>query len=627
MIPAAWRMAIRRILADCVRAVTGAVHGAVVSCAGSAGRLATTRLPESVFGRAATRVIPAAPLAEITPDGPIFHVLMPVCDPPPRDLLRALASVRQQTYGRWRLVCVDDASSDPKIMSVLSGFLATETRMRIVTHTQRRGIALATETARASAHAAPHDWLVFLDHDDLLDPDALARLALAAQTSAAVMLYTDECKVDAGSRLFDAFYKPAWSPALLLGQNYINHLTAVRADVAEAAGGLRAGFDGAQDLDFLLRAAAAAEPDAGPNAGSRRIGHVPGICYAWRRRRRSRAFSQTRAVEAAEHGRRAVLESLARAGVAADVTLTPQGWRCVQPHLAAPVRISVVIATHNNPMFKTALDAAVGATWPDLEIIVVDHENDGADFARLMGEAERQRPVRRLPWRGAFNYAAMMNLAAASATGELILLLNDDVRPLHADWLARMAGWMAFGDVGAVGALLLYPSGLVQHAGLALGIGGSVGAPMKYASSLRQGPFGRLALAREVAAVTGACLLTRRSSWAAVGGMDSETFAVGFNDVDYCLKLWSLGQRVIWTPEARLIHHEGASRGRDVTGARALRLARERDGLAARWGRCLDDDPFFHPVWSRRSEALRPDPGRGAPAGVRFACITPDHAC
>lgn len=531
---------------------------------------------------------------EASQEPPLFSLLMPTFNPPVGPLRAALASVAAQTSSDWEIVIVDDASP-ARPDATIEDVLGSGVNVRLIHRSVQGGVAEATETARTNARGK---WLVFLDQDDVIAPDLLEEFAKAICTiPSCVVIYGDECHIDDEGRAHTAHLKPAINPALLLGQNYINHPCAIRADVAAAAGGLRRAFDGAQDLDLLLRVL-----EISPLTS---VVHVPGVRYGWRQSRSGASISQSRPRKSSDAGRRAVEESLARQGISGEVTAYRGGWRRVRPR-APEGAVTIVIPSRDNAtcLRRCLMSLRRTARSEAFNLVLIDHENHAPAARTLFEEARDAKDMRAtvLPWSGPFNYAAMMNAAVDICETSEILLLNDDVEALSKGWLAAMRGWLAFKDVGVVGAKLIYPSGLLQHTGLSIGIGKGAGSRMKHASVWRQGPFGRLDLARDVSAVTGACLLTRKDLWRDLGGLDPSTFPVSYNDVDYCLRAAGAGMRTVWCPEATLVHHESFSRRRNRTHAQD---SSEELNFRDRWAFVYRDDPLDHPAFDKRTESLR----------------------
>jgi GT2 family glycosyltransferase len=524
----------------------------------------------------------------------MIDVVMPVRNAPPDVLSAAIASVRAQGWGRWRLLICDDASDLDGTLQVLAS-AATDQRVRIIHRKERGGIAAATAGAIAAGDAA---WMVFLDHDDLLAASALASIAAEAEAHpGAALIYTDEDKVVTGGDRHEPHFKPDFDPELLRGFNYIGHLVAVRRTVYEQVGGFAPDVDGAQDHDFLLRASEAIGPS--------RIRHVPLVGYHWRRSAVSTAEDAGAKPEAAEAQVRAVARHLERIRASATpergtAQLTVRvRWRLPDP---APT-VAVLIPTRDGRLLEPCLRGVLARTdYDPLEVIVVDNGSQSPAIAGILSDAVADRRVRVLRDERPFNFSALMNEAASATSAQVLLLLNDDVEVIDPGWLKELVSHVVRPDVGCAGPMLLYPDGTIQHAGIALGIGGIAGHPWRGQPAHHSGHLGRLTVARTVSAVTGACLAVRAEVWRTVGGMDAVELPVAFNDVDFCLRVGQRGLRTVWTPEAVLVHHESQTRGPEDTPDKKLRFAQEVAFMRKRWGALLEADPYWSPHLSRRAE-------------------------
>ncbi|WP_164901745.1 glycosyltransferase family 2 protein [Neorhizobium lilium] len=264
---------------------------------------------------------------------------------------------------------------------------------------------------------------------------------------------------------------------------------------------------------------------------------------------------------------------------------------------SARTKVSVIIPTRDRAdLLSACLDGLLKRTrFDELDVIVIDNESAEPETHALFAKYEGQGLVNRVPLPGSFNFSRACNLGVAHARHDLVLLLNNDVEPINPEWLDQMVAELDDDDIGAVGALLLFPDGYVQHAGVTLGSGSVARHSFQFRKPGERGDWGLIEQRQEMSAVTGACLLTRRSLWHAVGGMNEERLTVAFNDVDYCLKLREIGKGIMWTPHARLIHHESVSRGRDDTPAKLERFAKEEAYMHERWGEVLQNDPFYNP--------------------------------
>lgn len=527
---------------------------------------------------------------------PLLSVLMPVFDPDPRVLDAAIRSVRDGLYPAWELCIADDASTNPQIARLIARHARDEPRIRPLRRPENGHIARATNDALAPASGA---YCVFLDHDDLLAENALYEVARAVRTDPGlVLVYSDEDKVDPRGRRFEPHFKSGFDRELLYGQNYVNHLCAVRTDRLRALGGLRPGFEGSQDHDLLLRLAEGLD-------GSE-VRHIPKVLYHWRAAAGSGTFSD-RALARAEDARlRALAEVAARRGVRAE--RGPEGFnRLVRPLPAPAPLVSVVIPTRDRAeLLAVALDGLFARTdYPSIEVIVVDNDSRESATWDLFAHYADEPRLRVLPAPGPFNFSALSNRGAAAGRGSVLLFLNNDIEVLEPGWLTELVSIAAERDIGAVGAKLLYPDGTIQHGGIVLGIGGIAGHSHLGLPGDAPGYFARMVLTQEVSAVTGACLAMRRAVFEAVGGFDADGLAVAFNDVDLCLRVRAAGYRIVWTPHARLVHHESKSRGAEDTPEKRARFEAESRIMRERWGPVLRADPYYNPNLSRAAAHYR----------------------
>ena len=520
---------------------------------------------------------------------PTLSVVMPVHDPRPEHLEEAIASVRAQAYPAWTLCIADDGSRSEVVREVLRRAQASDPRIRVAVHTEAKGVAGATNAALALADG---EATVFLDHDDLLAPYALAAIggAFAAHPQAAAV-YSDEDTVDAHGRRSEPRFKPDLDRERLLAQNYVNHAFAVRTALLRRLGGLRAGVDGAQDHDLVLRVL---ESGAGP------ILHIPQVLYHWRIFPGGGSLSQRSkpGIDAARV--QLVSDHLARAGVQVELEAGPRGRLMVRRALPRPApEVTAIIPTRDHPgLLEACVTGLLEQTdYPALRLCIVDNGSRSERALRLLERLERMDRVSVMRIDAPFNFSSLNNAAARAASSPLLAFVNDDILVVEPGWLKAMAALAVRPDVGAVGAKLFYPDGRIQHAGIVLGVGPHrvAGHEFRGAPGESPGPQGRLTVTREVSAVTAACLVVDRSRFLAVGGFDEAGLPVAFNDVDLCLKLGAHGWRTLWTPQARLMHLESASRGSDKAVEAAHRLDREARLMRERWGGALAADPYYNP--------------------------------
>ena len=474
------------------------------------------------------------------------------------DVDATLASLEAQSHGDWIAAAGDETGGPAGVEpAAVAEFLAGDGREA--------------------------GFVVFLPAGTTLAPAALARFAEEfSRHPGAAALYGDlELRGADGVAWPLAF--PAFDYERMLEQGYCSLVFALRRDAAE-----RAVAAGAATLFRLFNAVL----EGGAAAGDAVV-HLPGVLAALPPLDLD-ALSHALAAATAEH--------LDRRGAVADIMPgRGQVLPAVRVMREAPrERVSIVIPTRNRgDLLETCLESIRPALARcDAEILVVDNdstERQTLDYlAAIDGRAAR---VIRAP--GPFNFARLNNLAAREAGGTHLCLLNNDVRALDADWLAEMLGRIADPAVGAVGALLQWPSGVVQHGGIVLGPNFSAAHAGNDRMADDPGYGDQLLVARETSAVTAACLVTRTEDYRALGGMDEHRFPINYNDVDYCLKLRAAGKRVVFTPHARLLHLESASRGTDASADRKARYQRELDSLRAKWGDALAADPFYSPLLSR----------------------------
>ena len=535
--------------------------------------------------------------AASTPGLPSIAVLMPVHDPRLEHLQAAIDSVRGQAYAAWTLCIADDGSRSPEVVRVLRE-AAADPRVRLVSHAEALGVAAATNAALAMAEA---EVALFLDHDDVLAPHALALIGHAFATHPhAVAVYSDEDTLDAHGRRSEPRFKPDFDAERLLAQNYVNHAFAVRTELLRRLGGLRAGFEGAQDHDLVMRVT-----DGGEGA----ILHLPHVLYHWRIYPGGGSLSQSARPGIDEARRRLVAEHLQRSGAPAALVQDGRGRVGVIRPLPDPApEVTAIVPTRDHPDLLEACVAGLleQTDYPALRLCVVDNGSRGERALRLLNRLERTPRVRVLRIDAPFNFSALNNAAVAETTSPLLAFVNDDVLVVEPGWLTALAAHAVRSDVGAVGAKLFYPDGRIQHAGIVLGLGphGIAGHEFRGSAGDAPGPQHRLTVAREVSAVTAACMVVGRERFLAVGGFDEAALPVAFNDVDLCLKLGARGWRTIWTPQARLMHLESASRGSDRAAAAAERLAREARVMRERWGRLLRADPYYNPNLTLEDESF-----------------------
>ena len=509
---------------------------------------------------------------------PLISILTPVFNTPAAWLSEAIDSVLAQAYENWELLLIDDGSTLAETVALLTTLASRDPRIVIVRRESTGGISAASNSGLEHARG---EWISLFDHDDVLEPDALFEVVKFLQENRSVdLIFSDEDKITEEGLAAPQF-KPDWSPDFLLSYNYLCHFTTLRRELVEKAGRFRSDFDGAQDYDLFLRITEL----------TNRIHHLPRILYHWRRSESSTSDNIRRKPQALEAGRRAVESHLERRGERGHVTVdwhTHAYW--VKRELREIRRISIIIATRDRiDLLSRCISSITSKTsYPNYEIIVVDNESKSEEAREYFRHFEH----RLLHFNGPFNFSALNNLAVEQSNSPWLLFLNNDVEVIDSEWLTVMAEHVQRPEVGAVGARLLYPNNTVQHAGVVLGVGGIAEHAFRNFPADAPGVSRQLQVTRNYSSVTGACLLTRRDVFEEVGGFDEERLPVTFNDVDLCLKMRRAGYLIVYTPFAKLYHHESATRRRSVE-------AMETEVMLERWPEYLRRDPYYNPNLSR----------------------------
>ncbi|MDO4321356.1 MAG: glycosyltransferase family 2 protein [Lachnospiraceae bacterium] len=522
---------------------------------------------------------------------PLISIVIPLYNTPQQYLKAMLDSALEQTYTEFEL-CLADGSDSSSVGDFVREQYHGEKRIRYKKLAENRGISENTNEALAMAEG---EYVMLADHDDLLAPNALYEIVkVINQHSDADIIYTDEDKVDMeGERYSDPHFKPDFNLYMLRSSNYICHIFVVRRQIAEMAGGFRKEFDGAQDYDFILKCCERAKG----------IYHVPRILYHWRTHEGSTAANPESKVYAWEAGRRALEAHYRRLGLETEVTLAELFGRYrTKWQIQGSPLISVLIPNkdHSDDLLKCLQSVYRKSTYRNFEVIVVENNSKEPKTFAVYKELPEKFPGTRVITReGEFNFSAVNNQAAREAKGEYLLLLNNDTEVLEPHWLEELLGICQQPEVGAVGAKLFYPDGTIQHAGVILGLGGPAGHIFAGMLGDKCGYAARANTMQNLSAVTAACMMTKRSIYEEVGGMD-EKLGVALNDVDYCMKLTSSGKQVVYTPYAQLSHNESVTRGPEDNQKKKTRFQEETRYFEKKWQDILKNgDPYYNPNLSR----------------------------
>ncbi|HND60529.1 MAG TPA: glycosyltransferase [Opitutaceae bacterium] len=509
--------------------------------------------------------------AALAKTGPKISIVVPAYNTPASFLTELIDSVRGQLYPHWELCIADDASPQAHVRKQLAEAARQDPRIKYVVRPANGHISAATNSA---LELATGEFIAFVDHDDVLPAAALFHVAEAiAARPDAEMLYTDEDKIDEAGRHFDPQFKGDWSPEMAITHNYTHHLTVIRRSIVQAVGGLRLGYEGAQDIDLILRCVERMQDD--------RIVHVPYIGYHWRAHAQSTASKGDQKGYLFDAARRAINDAAQRRGLRATAFLPPlmkEHALCLHqlqwdPALLAEHPVTIVIPTKNRHELLAKCVASLETTvnWQHVRLIIVDDGSTEPQALELLARLEQRaevpcRVLRTGNTTAPFNYSRLVNLGTAAAETPLVLHLNNDIEALAPGWLEDLVGWATVRGVGVVGARLLHPDETLNHAGIWVGPQGGLAHAVFFGQP--KNDFGYLFLphaARNVSAVTGACLLTRTDLYRQLGGFDERDFQVAYNDVDYCLRAARAGCRTVYSPQATLVHLGSASRGNAYT--------------------------------------------------------------
>ena len=530
--------------------------------------------------------------------GPKISIVVPLYNTPLNFLEELLDSVVNQTYRNWELCCVD-AGQDTAVGQHVQARAKADPRIRYQKLTENEGIAGNTNHG---FELATGDYIALLDHDDILHPCALWYTAQAIVEQGADFVYTDEATFEGKVENVVLYhFKPDFMLDNLRSNNYICHLTTFSKVLMEqAGGGERAEYNGSQDYDLFLRLTEKA----------RKIAHIPHALYYWRSSPNSTASDISAKTYCIDAGIAALKAHYARCGVAVDdVTLIPgtPGYYKTDYTMAHPGRVSILIPTcdHIRDLETCVESIYARTTYPDFEILLIENNSKEEQTFRSYERMQKEHPdtLKVVTWTGkGFNYSALNNFGARYATGEYLLLLNNDTEVITPGWLEEMVMYAQQKRVGCVGAKLLYPDDTIQHAGVGFGIGGVAGHLHKYFPATSDGYMGRLNYVQDVYGDTAACLLIRKEIYDEVHGLD-ESYAVAFNDVDFCVRVREAGYTNVFTPFAQLYHYESKSRGMEDNPEKQKRFQGEVLRFQARWGDLLaKGDPCTNPNFDIQRE-------------------------
>lgn len=528
-----------------------------------------------------------------------FSIIVPLYNTPREYLEEMIASVKAQTYAKWELCLADGSDAEHGYVGELC-LAEAEADGRIKYKKLEKNLGIS-ENTNAAIEMSTGDYIALFDHDDKLHPAALFEMARAVADKVADFIYTDEAKFvkDEKKDAYDFFFKPDFSPDTLRGCNYICHFTAFARTLYESVGGFRSEFDGSQDYDIILRLTEKAQ----------NIVHITKILYYWRCHSASVASDITAKPYTLNAAKAALLEHLERVGLKGRVedSSVPSMYRIKYDIDGEPL-VSIIIPNkdHISDLEICLNSIYAKTTYKNFEIIVVENNSTEPEtfayYKKAESEYERLKVVY---WEGIFNYSEINNFGFEHASGEYVILLNNDIEIITPEWIEEMLMFTQRPDVGICGMMLYYPDDTVQHAGVIIGLCGVAGHAHKYYGRGESGYFGRMSTAQNYSAVTAAAMMVKSSVYREVGGLD-ESFAVAFNDIDLCMRVRTAGYLIIWTPYAEAYHYESKSRGLEDTPEKIERFNGEINNFQTRWSKELaEGDPYYNPNLTLEKEKFQ----------------------
>ena len=541
---------------------------------------------------------------------PVFSIVVPMFNPKQKYIEELINSIMEQTYDKWEL-CIADGSNSSN--DYIKNLAKENKKIKYKFLNENNGIS---ENTNEAIKMADGDYLVFVDHDDLIPKETLYELTKAInENKNADFIYTDHDKINEKYERFAPYFKPDYSPETLECNNYITHLVAVKKSLQKEVGFLDSRFDGAQDFDFNLRCTEKAKC----------IVHIPKRLYHWRVSGSSTADTADAKPYAFTIGTYVVEEHLKRLGRKGKVTQSEEvpGFYKIEYEIIGNPKVSILIPSKDNVrLLKGCIDSILKhTTYPNYEIVIIENNSkpDTFDFYKkiikkdkivimdytnnsYLTNKESRTLIRPSLPTSEFNYSALINCGVRNVVdSEYIIQLNNDTKIITPNWIELMLGYAQFKEIGAVGAKLYYEDKTIQHAGIAYGIGGTAGNLLVNLPYGSHAYYNAEAQTRNVSAITGACLMARKDIYEEVGYMN-EDLKVAFNDVDFCLKILEKKHRLVYNPNVELMHFESKTRGYETTKEKQERFDKEANKFKEIWKEVLaKPDPYYNVNFTRKT--------------------------
>lgn len=534
-----------------------------------------------------------------------FSILVPLYNTPKKFLTEMIQSVLDQTYENWQLCLADGSDVEHAYVGELCReYGAKDKRICYRKLEKNEGISGNTNECLKMATG---DYIGLFDHDDVLHPAALYEYMLRICGEDADYLYCDETTFKGNKTIDDMLtlhFKPDFSIDNLRANNYICHFSVFDRKLLEGMELFRSQFDGSQDHDMILRLTSKAK----------HVVHVPKLLYYWRSHKASVAADIGAKSYAIEAARNAVADHLRVSGFENFEIVSTKAFETIfriKYEVSGNPKISIVIPNkdHVEDLSRCIDSIRKQSTYDNYEVIVVENNSVTEEIEAYYKTLEQYGNIRVVRYEGEFNYSKINNFGVSFATGDYLVLLNNDTQVISINWMEELLMYAQRADVGAVGAKLYYGDKTIQHAGIVIGLGAhrTAGHTHYRVAQTNLGYMGRLCYAQDVSAVTGACLMVRRALYEELGGLD-EGFAIALNDVDFCLRLRQRGLLNVWNPYCELYHFESISRGLDDQGEKARRYDEESARFREKWkAELAKGDPYYNPNFSldRSDYALR----------------------
>ena len=484
-----------------------------------------------------------------------ISIITPLYNTPEKFLIQMIDSVRSQTYPNWELCLADGSDKEyENVKHICNEYAQKDNRIKYKKLDKNLGIS---GNSNKAIEMSTGDYIGLLDHDDVLLPNALYENAIAIQETNADVLYSDEEFTDVdGIKHYFPFFKPDWSRDMLYSQMYICHLLVIKKEILDKAGWFNTEFNGSQDYDLMLRLSEHTEL----------IYHIPKLLYSWRAIPTSTSINADSKSYAQDAGLSAInahllrrYNNMAYALPSSDMFVYDTRFNTMQDK---PM-VSIIIPMRDMAeLTDQCIQSIISkSTYKNFEIIIIDNNSSEQDTFNWFCKIKEQDPrIDVIKADFEFNWSKINNYGMRHAKGTAYIFLNNDTTIITGDWIERLCENALREDIGAVGPLLLFEDGTIQHAGVVVGMGGWAehvfrGMPPVNSRS----PYVSPTVNRNVLAVTGACMCVSRKTLEKIGLFD-ENFIICGSDVEFCIRAYEAGLSNLYNASVRLYHYESKTR-------------------------------------------------------------------